>query len=110
VDVWLSARVRVEPEGETRSSTLPSFVHLPLPIHLLFFSVFVLWSCVGDQGGRRGDRDEEGRLTIISGSFQLERNLESKFLLGNSFNIDMPNSAWVGNYRFEVYCIDKGLF
>lgn len=40
------------------------------------------------------------RLTIISGSFQLERNFESKFLFGNSFNIDMPDSTWVGDYRF----------
>lgn len=45
-------------------------------------------------------------LTVISGSFQLEWNLESKFLFSNSLDVDMPNSAWVGDYRFKVYSVD----
>ena len=105
MDVWISALVRVEPEARRG---------LPLLLHSLLFSFCrstspSLTSHVKTKQGK-GVIGDELRLTIISGSFQFERNLESKFLFGNSFNIDMPDSAWVGNYRFEVYCVDKGFF
>jgi hypothetical protein len=107
----LDVSVESSPGGEARYS----------PFFLFFFFFFFFFSLLcaklravtHEREARRSDRNigrVRRRLTIISGSFQLERNLESKFLFGNSFNIDMPNSTWVGNYRFEVYCIDKGLF
>jgi hypothetical protein len=85
-------RVRVEPEARRG---LPFFL-------LSSFCLFIQscgWTGERERGERR-QKERKRRLTIISGSFQLERNLESKFFFGHSFNIDMPNSTWVGDYRF----------
>jgi hypothetical protein len=104
-------RVRVEPEG--RDEVILYLVLLP-PLPGLMGRVRMENEIMQRYGraSRVGNDKEDGeeekkrRLTIISGSFQLERNFESKFLFGDSFNIDMPDSTWVGNYRFEVYCVD----
>lgn len=49
---------------------------------------------------------KEVKLTIIPGSLQLERNLESQILLCHSLDIDMPDSTWVGDYRLELDSVD----
>lgn len=50
------------------------------------------------------------RLTIIPGSLQFERNLERQILLLDGPNIDMTDSARVGNYGFEIDSVDQGFF
>jgi len=49
------------------------------------------------------------RLTVVPRSLELERHLERQLLLGDGFNIDVPDSTWLRSDSSELDAVDEGL-
>lgn len=54
-----------------------------------------------------GNFDRLLKLTVIAGSLELERHIESKIFLLHCSDVDMPNSARVGGNGSELNTVNK---